>query len=56
LATACPGDHDLVVVDALFDQLQGIEPPRRDAAALFKAFTSARRHTILAGRPGKKPG
>ncbi len=39
LATARPDDHDLVLVDALFDQLQGIEPPRRDAGAMFKAFT-----------------
>lgn len=39
LAKTFPGDHDLETVDALFDQLQGLEPPRRDAGEMFKAFT-----------------
>ncbi len=38
LAETLPVDHDLVEV--LFDQLQGVEPPRRDAGEMFKAFTS----------------
>jgi hypothetical protein len=40
LADALRDDHDLELVDALFDQLQGLEPPRRDAGEMFKAFTS----------------
>ncbi|MCP5066446.1 MAG: cell filamentation protein Fic [bacterium] len=40
LAATFPGEHDLEIVDALFDQLQGLEPPRRDAGEMFKAFTA----------------
>jgi len=40
LAEALPGDHHLDLLDALFDQLQGVEPLRRDAGQMFKAFTS----------------
>ena len=40
LANALPDEHDLELIDALFDQLQGVEPPRRDAGEMFKAFTA----------------
>jgi len=40
LAETFPGDHDIGTVDALFDQLQGLEPQRRDAGEMFKAFTA----------------
>lgn len=39
-ATSHPGDHNLANVDRLFDQLRGVEPPRRGAGELFQAFTS----------------
>ena len=40
LAAALPGDHRLDLVDALFGQLHGVEPVRRDAGEMFKAFRS----------------
>ena len=40
LAETFRGDHDVEIVDALFDQLQGLEPPRRDAGETFTAFTA----------------
>lgn len=40
LADTLGGGYDLGMLDSMFDQLEGVEPPRRDAGEMFKAFTA----------------